>query len=97
MLDFLEHEFTQRAMLYRFELKLRLINTRLANHDNVQQYCDAFQHATAEIAQAGAQMPDEDQLVLFIANRGHAHEAWQASIRIQLRNSKDPPSIDWIV
>ncbi len=94
MLDFLEHEITLRGKLYSCELKLRLINTRLANHDDVEQYCDPFQQTIAEISQAGAQMPAEDQLVLFIANLRHAHEMWH---RMQLQNSKDPLSLDWMI
>jgi hypothetical protein len=97
MLDFIDHKYTESGILHKFDLHMKVINTRLSDSNYVQAYSEAFVNGILELERAGGMLADNTKLVLFMANLGNAYQAWQTNIRMQLRKSEALPSLDYLV
>ncbi len=82
MLDFIDHEYTKSGILYKFDLHMKVINTRLSDTNSVQAYSEAFVNGILELERAGGVLADNTKLVLFMANLGNAYQTWQTNIRM---------------
>lgn len=97
MLDFINCEYTESGILYKFDLHMKVINTRLSNSNSVQTYSEAFVNGISKLEIAGRVLADDTKLVLIMANLGGAFQAWQTNIRMQLRESETLPTLDYLV
>jgi hypothetical protein len=65
-LAFIDCEYTKFGILHKFDLHMKVINTKLSDSNSVQGYSDAFVNKILELENAGGVLADDTRLVLHV-------------------------------